>query len=275
MKETAPSAPWAHGNDREEAERHKENLEERQENQNLDLKPHQQENKSSDLKTHQQENKSSALKPHQQENKSSDLKPHQQEKSSELKPKFDEKKLTVMEKHCEFFDRNKDGMIYPWETWEGFRAIGFGYILSMIGVVFIHLSFVLFANRSWIPNPRFGLDLKMMHKCKHGSDSEVYDHDGRMDKNKLDEIFKKYSDRPDSIPVRNLFWMTQEKWEGFDFFGWFAEKLEWGFLTILVKTDDWRIRREDIEAQFDGSLFYKLEQRNKAKGKGKRSAKTD
>jgi peroxygenase len=181
-------------------------------------------------------------------------------------PMRDRDNMTVLEKHVEFFDRNKDGFIYPWETFEGFRVIGFGYILSAFATFIIHLFFPPFANRSLIPFPRLRIDVSMIHKCKHGSDAEVYDHFGKMDNEKLDELFRVYSDRPDSIPVRNLFWsMTNDKWEAFDFFGFWAEKLEWGFFVLLVATDDWRIRREDIEAQYDGSLFYKLERERKLK----------
>ena len=38
----------------------------------------------------------------------------------------------------QFFDRDKDGIIFPWETFEGFRAVGFNPILSAFAVPVIH-----------------------------------------------------------------------------------------------------------------------------------------
>ncbi|XP_010271382.1 PREDICTED: probable peroxygenase 3 [Nelumbo nucifera] len=45
---------------------------------------------------------------------------------------------TALQKHVAFFDRNKDGLIYPWETFEGFRAIGCGIPLSVAAAIFIN-----------------------------------------------------------------------------------------------------------------------------------------
>jgi len=33
--------------------------------------------------------------------------------------KLDKEKMTALEKHVSFFDRNKDGTVYPWETYQG------------------------------------------------------------------------------------------------------------------------------------------------------------
>jgi peroxygenase len=176
----------------------------------------------------------------------------------------DRESMSILQKHVEFFDRNKDGWIYPRETFEGLRAIGFGYILSFIGTFIIHVFLAMFATHSWIPSPFFGIDISMIHKCKHGSDANVYDKEGRMSKFHLDDMFKRYSDKQDSIRAFDILRMTQDKWEAFDIFGWCADKLEWLFLIVLLADKNWRIRREDIEAQYDGSLFYKLEQRHKA-----------
>ncbi|KAJ0495073.1 putative plant seed peroxygenase [Helianthus annuus] len=46
----------------------------------------------------------------------------------------------VLKKHAAFFDRNNDGVIYPWETFQGFRAIGSGILLSTIAAVYINVS---------------------------------------------------------------------------------------------------------------------------------------
>jgi len=36
----------------------------------------------------------------------------------------------VLQKHAAFFDRNKDGLIYPWETFQGFHCFSFPFQLS-------------------------------------------------------------------------------------------------------------------------------------------------
>ncbi|MFS7952223.1 putative plant seed peroxygenase [Helianthus anomalus] len=46
----------------------------------------------------------------------------------------------VLQKHVEFFDRNNDGVIYPWETFQGFRAIGSGILLSSVAAIFINVG---------------------------------------------------------------------------------------------------------------------------------------
>jgi len=249
----APPPSFYGQDDREEEEREREHH-------------HQEDQDEGHKKGSKQEKKGGKLKQEGREDQSiKTSKQHGAESKSEGKEEIKKDRMSVLQKHCEFFDRNKDGWIYPWETFQGLRAIGFGIILSCIGVLLIHCAFFFFATRSWIPSLRLGLDLKMVHKLKHGSDAEVYDHDGRMDKEKLDEMFSRYSNRSDAIHVRNVLKMTQDKWEALDFFGWCAAKLEWGFFAVLVADKNGWISREDIEGQYDGSLFYKLEERNKSK----------
>ncbi|PON70316.1 Caleosin-related [Parasponia andersonii] len=46
----------------------------------------------------------------------------------------------VLQKHVAFFDRNHDGIIYPWETYQGFRAIGSGIAFSALSAFLINIS---------------------------------------------------------------------------------------------------------------------------------------
>lgn len=46
----------------------------------------------------------------------------------------------VLQKHVAFFDRNKDGVVYPWETFTGFRAIGANLLLSTVSAAFINIG---------------------------------------------------------------------------------------------------------------------------------------
>lgn len=48
---------------------------------------------------------------------------------------------TVLQRHVGFFDRNKNGVIYSCETFQGLRAIGLGMIISLGGAVLINMFF--------------------------------------------------------------------------------------------------------------------------------------
>ncbi|KAJ6431672.1 hypothetical protein OIU84_019036 [Salix udensis] len=46
----------------------------------------------------------------------------------------------VLQKHVFFFDRNQDGIVYPWETFQGFRSIGCGVFLSTASAFLINIT---------------------------------------------------------------------------------------------------------------------------------------
>ncbi len=107
------------------------------------------------------------------------------------------------------------GILYPQDTFNGFHKIGFNVFLSAFAVLVIHGTFsypsqVLMQLPSqacyaeevisllltygacfhafiavgclqdgWFPDPFFSVKINNIHKCKHGSDSESYDTEGR------------------------------------------------------------------------------------------------
>ncbi|RCV21117.1 hypothetical protein SETIT_4G112000v2 [Setaria italica] len=89
--------------------------------------------------------------------------------------------LTPLQRHVAFFDRDKDGVIYPSETYQGFRAIGCGVALSAASAVFINagLGPSTKPENQKTPPFKFPIYVKNIHKGKHGSDSGVYDANGR------------------------------------------------------------------------------------------------
>ena len=61
----------------------------------------------------------------------------------------------------------------------GFHRIGFHPILSFIAIFVIHLTFSYWSLDSWIPDPRLPIYTKNIHRTRHGSDSHIYDSEGR------------------------------------------------------------------------------------------------
>ncbi len=86
---------------------------------------------------------------------------------------------TVLQQHCDFFDRDGDGVIWPLDTFWGFYMLGFGVPLSLLCVFIIHSNFSYPTVHSWLPDPFFRLYVDNMNKAKHGSDTGTYDNEGR------------------------------------------------------------------------------------------------
>jgi peroxygenase len=180
---------------------------------------------------------------------------------------YDNKGYSVLQQHCAFFDRNGDGIIYPWETYLGFRAIGFNIIISFLAMVIINGAFSYATLPSWIPSPLFPIYLKNIHKAKHGSDSEVYDTEGRFVPMKFEELFSKYAKTDkNKLHFDELYALTSANKNAVDPFGWTAEKLEWGITYLLLKDQGGFVSREQVRGMYDGSLFATIEkQRQQSK----------
>lgn len=168
--------------------------------------------------------------------------------------------MTVLQQHVSFFDRNKDGIIYPWETYQGFRAIGFGVFISIIAAFLINVNLSYVTSFGWIPSPLLPIYVANIHKAKHGSDSEVYDTEGRFDPAKFDAIFSKYAvTHPDKLTKSELESMLKGNRNMNDFFGWLAAQGEWTFLYKLAKNKEGFIEKEALRGLYDGSLFEYFE----------------
>ncbi|PWA80744.1 caleosin-related, EF-hand domain pair [Artemisia annua] len=141
----------------------------------------------------------------------------------------------VMRLHAAFFDRNNDGVVYPWETYQGIRAIGGGFLVSLAGGILINLGLsgltrpiakvVLGFNRpgKWFPNLLFPIELENITLAKHGSDSDTYDRSGRFVPSKFEEIFSKYArTNPDSLTKDELNEYIKGNRDPKDYFGQIA-----------------------------------------------------
>lgn len=166
---------------------------------------------------------------------------------------------TVMQQHVDFFDRDQDGIIYPWDTYVGFRRIGFNRLISFLAVPFIHGSFSYPSLPTWWPQLSFPIYIKNMHRCKHGSDSEVYDTEGRFVPEKFEELFTKYDrENKGGLSWTDIGKMVRGNMNIMDPVGWIAERLEWYVFWSIAANQQGILTKEIVRAQYDGTLWDKL-----------------
>ncbi|KAF5179637.1 Peroxygenase [Thalictrum thalictroides] len=171
--------------------------------------------------------------------------------------------MNVLQKHVSFFDRNNDGIIYPWETFQGFRAIGCGIALSTASAIFINLGLSSKTRPGKFPSLLFPIEIKNITRAKHGSDSGVYDTEGRFVPVKFEEIFHKHCHaNSNALTSEELAAMLKANGDPKDYAGRLASWTEWKILYLLGKDKNGLLHKETVRAVYDGSLFEQME-RNK------------
>ncbi|KAI0758845.1 Caleosin-domain-containing protein [Fomes fomentarius] len=165
---------------------------------------------------------------------------------------------TVLQQHCDFFDRDGDGVIWPLDTFWGFYMLGFGVALSLLAAVIVHSNFSYPTVHSWLPDPFFRLYVNNMYKAKHGSDTGTYDNEGRFISQKFEDFFSKYAKGKDGLTWGDL-------WDGLsgqrvimDPIGWFAAFFEWLATYILLWPEDGIMKKDDVRRVYDGSIFFDI-----------------
>ncbi|XP_047307215.1 probable peroxygenase 4 [Impatiens glandulifera] len=176
--------------------------------------------------------------------------------------------INVLQKHVAFFDRNHDGIIYPGETFKGFRAIGAGLLLSSVAAIFINVKLSHKTRPGKFPSLYFPIEIKNIHRAKHESDSGVYDSEGRFVPSKFEEIFQKHAlTYPNALTENEIKTFLHAKRVPKNYTGWFAAFIEWKVLYILAKDKNGLLQKETVRGLYDGTLFEKMEEEKNMKTK--------
>ncbi|TRM57393.1 Caleosin [Schizophyllum amplum] len=164
-----------------------------------------------------------------------------------------------LQAHVAFFDRDGDGVIAPWDTYRGFRDIGFGLLLALNGAFLIHLTLSYLTYGTLLPDPLFRIRVKHIHKGTHGSSSGAYTSRGRFDRARFDNTFNLYTTAPHThITLAETMQMVHGNVNAYDVFGVLANLSEWLTAYLVIWPADGRMAKEDILGIYDGSYFYKV-----------------
>ncbi|KAK5075199.1 hypothetical protein LTR64_001404 [Lithohypha guttulata] len=173
---------------------------------------------------------------------------------------------TVLQQHCDYWDTDHDNIIWPQDTYLGCRRFGWSPPLALIATLLINGNLSYPTCPGFLPDPFFRIYLDKIHKDKHGSDSMTYDNEGRFKPQNFEDIFSKY-DRGNKggLTVGDLLHFHMGQRMVFDFFGWSATFLEWLATYLVIWPEDGIMRKEDVRAVFDGSIFYRKAEETKAR----------
>jgi len=199
---------------------------------------------------------------------------------------------TALQKHIEYFDADNDGVISPLDTYRGLRDIDCAIWFCLVSALAIHLpfsyptlpsfnptnekqiflSFILtLPARLWsyVPDPFLRIYLANISRDMHGSNTQAYDSQGQFEPVKFEEIFEKFSSSPskDSLTISDTITMWHSQFKLLDFFGPVANAVEWFAAWYVVWPSDGRLKKQDVAAVYDGSIFYKLLDERAVKGK--------
>ncbi|KAI4523128.1 Caleosin [Schizophyllum commune] len=164
-----------------------------------------------------------------------------------------------LQAHVAFFDRDGDGVIAPWDTYRGFRDIGFGLLLALNGAFLIHLTLSWLTCGTFWPDPLFRIRIKHIHKGTHGSTSGAYTTRGKFNRTVFDDTFDMYSSYPHThITLKETLRMVHGNIDAFDVFGFLANLAEWLTAYAVLWPADGRMAKEDILGIYSGAYFYKI-----------------
>jgi hypothetical protein len=136
---------------------------------------------------------------------------------------------SALRRHCDFWDTDQDGVIYPWDIFKGFRRLGFNIALCLWAAVTMAWCSSYSTQTSYLPHPFFAIYLDNVNRNRHGSTTGAYDLDAELDTRRFDAIFKKYAGGKDYLTWRTMYDVWSGQCCANDYFGWFAGGLECRF----------------------------------------------
>ncbi|GAA5900760.1 hypothetical protein JCM8208_004604 [Rhodotorula glutinis] len=180
----------------------------------------------------------------------------------------------VLGQHVAFFDKDRDNILWPLDTWRGFREMGYSFFWCTFAMSVIHFFFSWFSAPGFLPDPFFRIFLKNGHRTKHGSDTGVYDSEGRFIPAKFEEIFSKFDKgNKGGLSFKEGVQMIHAQRQAADPIGWAGETFEWASTYLLIWPKDGICDKESIRTVYDGSIFFVVAAEERKRQAARREAR--
>ncbi|XP_027118217.2 peroxygenase 1-like [Coffea arabica] len=161
---------------------------------------------------------------------------------------------TALQQHISGFDLNKDGILYPWETYAGLRGIGWNVIASTILTIVFNVTFSYASLPGWVPSLLFPVYIENIHKNKHGDDTENYDKKGSFFSDDFEMLLSDLCPpkSPNKLKLTELWKMPVH------IIRWIKEKMGWKALYFLARLEAISLSKEADD--FDRTLYMARKQ---------------
>jgi peroxygenase len=173
---------------------------------------------------------------------------------SRAEPAIPWDEMTPLQKHVSFFDYDGDGYITVLEDYRGLRALGIDPGSSMTFAFAINGAL----GTSTMGFPSLTVSLYGIDGGVHGSDTGIYDSQGRFNELQFERLFADW-DRNDSggLDPVELAGRAVDDADLGDLFGVTASAAEFGLL-YAVAAEDGELTEDRMRTFYDGTLFYVL-----------------
>ncbi|KAF3063989.1 Peroxygenase 1 [Daldinia childiae] len=191
--------------------------------------------------------------------------PEQTDKSQILPATYEP--AHMLRQNAEYFDADQDGIIWPRDTYKGYRKLGWGITYSCLVASILHSILSYPTRDSFTPDPLLRIRYDSNSNGKHSIGKASYDEKGQVRGNQVYEnILAKYDQNSKGgMDIRDIlrFWKDQRSVSTFH--DWSLNILEWSALYLALRRHNGIVGSEDIRMAFDGSVLFKRSEERQRK----------
>ena len=158
--------------------------------------------------------------------------------------------------HCDYFDIDSDGIIWPLDTFQVCRAWGWSFFVALFFAGAIHFVQSYGTNPRVTPDPFWRIWKKNIRRNKHGSSTLSFEMSGAFESSRLHAFFVENDhDMKGGLSIWELWWGLKRRGLPLDLNGQVSSFFEWLFAYLLVWPEDGVLREDDARGVCDGTMF--------------------